>query len=144
MGKMFIPVIDYATDRSSVNIFVDSAITDPDFTLLFNAVNTIILDGQQQSQLIVDDPKDGTNSGAATNSFAVRETKWLFHYRDTDGDPHTLEVPCADLQYLQTSGELSLTTEPGLTLKTQFDSLARSKKGLNVTLEKVEHVGRNI
>lgn len=143
MGKLIIPVIDNTSENSSATLYVADAITDPNFTLLYDALAAIILDGLQQSILRVDALKDGSATGKATNKFAQRETKWLATFRDVNGDVGNFEVPCADLQYVLSSGELDLTAGVGLTLKTQFDALAISRKGLAVTLEKVVHVGRN-
>lgn len=142
MAKLVIPVIDFTNEKSTTTLYVDDAITDPDFTLLFNATDALILDGAQQSKLVTEAAKDGTDSGKATNSFAQREAKWLCTFRDSGGDVGSAEIPCPDLALVTVGGQLDLTAGVGLTFKTQFDSLARSRKDLAVTLEKVEHVGR--
>lgn len=142
MAKMIIPTIDYTNEKSTLTLYVEDAITDPNFTLLFNATDPLILDGEQQSKLVTEAGKDGADTGKATDPFAQRETKWLGQFRDSAGDVGTFEIPCADLQYVTVEGGLDLTAGVGLAFKTQFDSLARSRKGLTVTLEQMTHVGR--
>ena len=142
MAKMVVPVIDFTNEKSSVTLYVEDAISDPNFTLLYDALIAIILDGGQQSKLVTEAGKDGADVGKATDQFAQRESKWLGQFRDSAGDVGTFEIPCADLNFVTVGGELDLTQGVGLTLKTQFDSLARSHKGLAVTLEQVTHVGR--
>lgn len=142
MAKMVIPTIDFTNEKSSLTLYVDAAITDPNFTLLYNAAVAVMLDGLQESKLVVETAKDGTDTGKAADPFSQRETKWLAQFRDSGGDVGTFEMPCADLQYVTVGGQLDLTAGVGLALKTQFDALAESRKGLSVTLEQVTHVGR--
>lgn len=145
--KFKLPYQDYSEEISTTRFNVVSTITDLQFTDVFNAVTGVTLDGDQRSALVVDTPKDGTNSGPATNKSAQRENKWLVSYIDptNDGKAGKFEIPCADLSLLTANTDkMDLTAGAGLTLKTQLELYARSPADNAITVVSVRFVGRKL
>lgn len=81
------------------------------------------------------------------SAFAQREIKWLIRYTDnvTPNGNGTIEVPTADLQFVDGTGEyLDLAGTEGAAFETAFNDYQRSRLGNAVTLVSVQFVGRNL
>lgn len=145
MAVLRIPFIDASGETSSFQVNVDDAITDLNITALHGALLPLWIDGDQQSKLVVESLKDGTDAGKPANKLAQRENKFLFVYRSSNGDVLTREMPCADLT--ETSSDAStvdLDSGTGLAAKTQWDALVTDPAGNATTLEEIRFVGRNL
>ena len=82
-------------------------------------------------------------TGASSKS-AQRERKWLVRYHDAN-QSWRLEIPCADLQYLDDNNKeyLDLASTEGAAFKSAFEAFVLSPDGLATTVDSVQHVGRN-
>lgn len=145
--KLRLPYQDYSEEVSTVSMFVDAAITDLKITDLFNALVGVTVDGDQRATLVVDTPKDGTNSGPAANKLAQRENKWLVSYIDptNNGKAGKFEIPCADLTLVTANTDkMDLAAGAGLTLKTEVELSVESPAGNAITVTSVRFVGRKL
>lgn len=146
MASFKIPFIDASAERSTFQVNVSDLITDLDITALHAALFPLWIDGDQQSSLVVETDKDGTDQGKATNKLAQRENKFLFSYRDdTTGDLYSAELPCADLTETDSSASIvDLGSGTGLAAKNAWDTHVLSRVGNPTTLEEIKFVGRNL
>lgn len=143
MAKLILTNKDYSDEESQMQVYVADAITDPDITLLHNALVELAYDGWQQTILRIDAGKDGADGPKAANPESQREKKWLFRF--TGNKSYTREMPAAELTNLSSDGEdIDLTAGVGLAVKTEWDKSVLGDAGEATTLERVSFVGRNI
>lgn len=143
-NNVYIPIIDYSNEVSSVGIHVDAP-TDLQITAFFSAVNGVSLGTLEKSVLVEKTNKDAGSTTPPTDKFAQRELKWLCKYTDNVTLlRYRFEIACADADLLVGNTDMiDLTAGAGLALKTAFQAAAVSPDGNAVTLNSVEFVGRN-
>lgn len=83
---------------------------------------------------------------APVDDTAQRENKWLVSYEDDVlFNRHSIEIPCADTQFLTAGTDLAdLTATEMAAFVTAFEAYAKSPQGNAVTVLSIKHVGRNI
>lgn len=150
MGKALMTYRDYGTpgelstvtipivDLTDANIVAQTAAVDALRTAM-EAIMTV--DGPDQRSLVawVND-----TSVPTTNAFAQREIKWLVRYvDDTTGDPHYMEIPCADLSLLDETLNDRIDMQDPLTLAfiSAFEAVV-NVDGHSVTVENITYVSR--
>jgi len=146
MSKVAIPFVDYSDEGSTVRVWVDAAIGDAAISALFNAVVGVTIGNAQKSVLEISTDKDAGTLGPSSNPFAQRETKWLVRATDTvTGKRVTFTIPCADLAQLTAGTDFmdTGTGTPGETLVTSIEANVKSEFGNAITVNSIEHVGRN-
>lgn len=86
-------------------------------------------------------------SEPATSEEAQRESKWLVRYHETTGGlQHTCELPCANRTFLDPNNRGFAEMGDGAEVDafvTAFEAFVKSDAGLGVTVDSIEHVGRN-
>lgn len=146
MTTLHIPVIDYSGESSAADLSVDPAISDANITLLFNAVDGIVLGNIGQSTLNTAEAKDAGPGGAAADPFATRKGRWLLRYHDAVTlRKASLTIAAPALALLVGNTDFAnLAAGAGLALKTAFDANALGIDGNGAVLDSVEFRGRNI
>lgn len=146
MTKVAIPFLDASNEGSTARMYVADAIGDAAITALFNAVVGVTLGNAQKSVLESAIDKDAGTTGAPANQFAQREIKWLVKATDNvTGKNVTFSLPCADLDQLVAGSELldiGVGT-PGETLVNAINAIVLSDVGNAITVNSIQHVGRN-
>lgn len=147
-AKINIPIIDFSDEKSTASIYTDNGVfpLDAAITAWFDAVDGVSIGTLEKSVLANAEDKDVGSTAVPANQYAQRETKWLARYTDdVTLKRYQFEIPCANLALLAGNTDfMDLTAGAGLELKTQFESIGQSPVGNAVTLNSVEHVGRNI
>lgn len=146
MAKQQIPIYEYnaVPKYSTAEIYVADAIVDADLTTLFNAVAGIVDGNPGQSKLVTEADKDIGAGAPVADKNAQREVKWLVRYTDDVlGTSHSLEIPTADLDLLDTSGKfMDVSAGAGATFVTAFEAQAKSPAGNAVSFVSAEFVTR--
>lgn len=152
LGKSTITYNDYGAESSSVTVYSD-AITAANhdaqvaaLTSLVDAIAGITL-GLKIRQEYANFDQILSSQSEASDAFAQRETKWLVRYkRPTGTKVHKMELPCADLQFLDTNnkGYLDLSSTEGAAFVSAFEAFAKDPDGNTIEVISVQHVGRNI
>lgn len=86
-------------------------------------------------------------STPASDVNAQRERKWLVRYTDgTAMKSYKMEIPCADLTYLDANNReyADLTDTDVAAFVTAFEAFVLSQDGNAVTVDSIQHVGRNL
>lgn len=131
-------VVFTGADLNAGNIVAQSAAAD----LVRTTMEAITLGGLEKRQLVawVNDLKV-----EATDPFAQREMKWLVRYHDTvTTEPQRLEIPCADLQYLDpNASDRILMSDPDVAaFVAAFEAFQLSDAGNPVEIDQIVFVGR--
>jgi len=150
MGKFVITYRDYgtpgelstvtlpSTDINAANYDAQAAAADAVRT----AMEAIMLGGVQSRSLVA---WQNDTAVAPTDPFAQRETKWLVRYHETaSGAKHTLEIPCADLGYLDpNANDKILMTDPDVgDFIAAFEAYVKIGGSLAVEVDEILFVGR--
>jgi len=147
--------VDYTKEISSFSIGVNTLnaanlVTQQTAHIaLRDAINAITLGTLVQSETTVDRHRTASPGTAASEAEAQREKKWLVRYYDgTDFTQYTVEIPCADLSFLETHSDSIDMLDAGIAtewtdLKTAFEAVVRSPNGNAVVVTEVVYVGRN-
>lgn len=145
MADVAIPFVDFSNEGSTATIAVADAITDAAITSIFAAIVGVTLGNAQKSVLRTSVDKDAGTAGVPANAFAQREIKWLVRYTDNVTlKKYSREIPCADLALVvQGTDFMDLSAGPGLALKTALDTDMLSPDGNPISVDSVEHIGRN-
>ena len=146
MTKIAIPFVDYSDEGSAVRVWVADAILDAAISSFFAAVVAVTIGNAQKSVLESAVDKDAGTLGPSANPFAQRETKWLVRATDNvTGKRVTFTIPCADLAQLVPGTDFmdTGTGTPGETLVTSIEANVLSDVGNALTVNNIEHVGRN-
>ena len=152
LGKNTLTYNDFGAESSSVTVFSD-AITaanhDAQVAALGSLVTALegITIGLKVRQEYSNFDQILSSASEASNAFAQRETKWLVRYkRPTGTKVHKMEIPCADLAFLDTNnkGYLDLGSTEGAAFVSAFEAFATDPEGNAVEVISVQHVGRNI
>lgn len=146
MSKVAVPFTDFSNENSTMRVYVADAIGDAAITAIFDAVVGVTLGNAQKSVLETAIDKDAGTLGAASAPFAQRETKWLVRGTDTvTGKRVTFTIPCADLAQLVPGTDFLDTSaaSPGEALVTAIEANVKSDVGNAITVDSIEHVGRN-
>lgn len=139
---------DYDKEQSNLSLW-GTTLTAANFdaqntaaNALSSAIQAISIGRLAKHALIAYDTKDSALP-AATKP-AQREDKWILRYHDTSSRNYSVEVPCADSQFLATNSEFFDTTVQAWTdLKTAFEAYVKSPGDSSaVTLDSAQHVGR--
>jgi hypothetical protein len=150
MGKYVITYRDYGTpgelstvtfpgaDLTDTNIVAETTAAD----VLRAAMEALIVGGIEQRTMVawVNDTKI-----APTVPFAQRETKWLVKYHQTgSGDKHTLEIPTADLNYLDPNAndKILMTDTDVLAFIAAFEAYVKIDGSLAVEVDEILFVSR--
>lgn len=81
----------------------------------------------------------------AASPLAQRENKWLVSMVDTNGNPVSVTIPCADLTLLAADGENMDATLPVYTdLVSAIEAYGRSNDGEALTVTSVKFRGRTL
>lgn len=82
----------------------------------------------------------------AGSVWAQRQAKWEVHYHDNVTlETYQLEIPCPDLTLLTANSKrMNITSGAGATWKAAFEAIHKSPTGGAVTVDFVQHVGRNL
>lgn len=149
-GSFNYTLIDHDGEKSSVNVRMPE-VTDLNYSTaetqiatLISAVDAVTLcNPVKDTRTYVVTPYAGT---IPASGFAQREAKYVAHFVDTGGNRGTLEIPGADLSLLPANSDRLdiVSAGAGLNLKNAIEALHLSKAGLAVTVEYIEHAGRNI
>lgn len=149
MGKLNYTIVDHDGESSTVGMnSVDLtagnfAAEVAELDAVTDAIDAVIL-GTPRNKVIQAITEEIAGVLPA-NPFAQREIKWLVSGNDANGQPHTMEIPTADLQHLSANtGTMDLTAGVGLALKTALDTAWKTRTGVAITVNSVTHVGRNI
>lgn len=144
MANFTIPVVDYANKTSNATLPVADAITVPDTTAIFNAIDALLVGNLGQSTLDLATKKDAGPGGTPANQKAQRELKWLVHYHDdTTLAEHTLEIPCADADLIAgNTTNIDLGAGAGLAFVGAFETHCIAPvTGNAVSVDYVELIG---
>jgi hypothetical protein len=152
MGKLVLTYRDYGSvgERSTAifeGVDMTAANFDAQTTLqntLRDAVNGITLgELTRVARVAVESPQPGANPASP---FAQRETKWLVRYHDSvTGKRYSLELPCADLALLSTSGDdvADMTDAAVIAFVNAFESYIITGDGNAPEVDELRFVGRN-
>jgi len=146
MSNIRFNVKDNSNENSTFKIAVDDAISDANITALRDAIDGVSIGTVGQTYLDLSVAKDAGSQALPASPFAQRETKWLASYTDdVTGEAYKKEVPCADLSLIVAGTQaMNIAAGAGLTFKTQWDALVKSRDGNATTLQGAIHVGRNL
>lgn len=147
MAYLNIPVTDYGNENSSAALPIPDATSDPNITILFDAVDAIVLGNLGQSTINKATAKNAGPGGTPSDKFAHRKLKWLCRYHDAVTlEKRTLEIPCPDMSLLTANTDFAdLGAGAGLAFKSAFDGFVKSRRtGNAVVLDSVELVGRKL
>lgn len=81
----------------------------------------------------------------SADPYAQRENKWFVEYGNAN-NAYQMEIPCADLQFLDPDnrGFLDLGSTEGLAFKNGFEAFVVDEGGNPITVTSVKFVGRNL
>lgn len=156
MGKMTLTFRDYGEpgEKSTCQFpgpDMTSGNFDAELTLqntLRDATQAIVLGTlSKRVSVAVESPQPDTQPASP---FAQRETKWLVRYRNTlTGEKASLELPCADLQFLDgsTVDKADLTGPEMAAFVAAFEAYVLTPgtgvRDTNMEIYEIVHVGRN-
>lgn len=145
MAEVRVPFVDFSNENSVATIPVIDAISNANITAIFDAIVGVTLGNAQKSILSTAVDKDAGTAGVPANAFAQREIKWLVRFTDlVTLKKGSREIPCANLALVvQGTDFMDLSAGAGLALKTALDAHMRSTDGNAVSVDSVEHIGRN-
>lgn len=132
-------VVFTGVDLTNLNIVAESAAADA----LRLAAEAITLGGIQKRALVA---WENDTRVEPSDPFAQREMKWLVKYTDdVTSQKYQLEMPCADLQYLDpnNSDKALMTAGPVAAFVSAFEAFQKSPgDGNPVTVNEILFVGR--
>jgi len=153
-SDFYMKINDYTPEPSGVSLTgldLNAANFDAQITLaqdLVTAINNISIGlairwhVQHNTQINADE------SAAATNAFAQREAKWLVRYHgNVGGKKYRCEIPCPDLDLLDANNKGYMDLDDagvGAAFKSAFEAYVKDEFGNGVTVDSVQHVGRNV
>ena len=151
-GHHIVPINDYNSERSTVTVRgveLTAANFDAQYTAFvqfYDALLGITLGLRVGSKFGNDIPIVAADTPASDPN-AQRERKWLVRYSDaTAMKNYKMEIPCADLSYLDPNNReyADLTDLDVAAFVTAFEAFVRSPDGNTVTIDSIQHVGRNL
>lgn len=150
MGKYICTYRDYGTPGETSTVSFPSAdINETNYVAqaaaadaLRTAMEAIMIGGIDQRQLVawVED-----TAVAPTDPFAQREIKWIVKYHETaSGAKHDLEIPCADLAYLDPNAndKILMTDADVVAFISAFEGFVKREGTLDVEVDEILFVGR--
>jgi len=153
-SKLILRVNDYDPERSTVGaqgLTLTAANFDAQHSAAaaFVAGLTGICLGQNISWELAEVNEITANGKQpASSPLAQRENKWLVGYHETTGgEPHTMELPCADLTKLDPNNRAYAEIGDGAEVDafvTAFEAFIKSDSGLGVAVDWIKYVGRNL
>lgn len=137
--------IDYAKNKSTVGVYVPTAITNADALLLNAAIAGLSLGTNEEAAIIERVPVFDGASTAPTNKVASRSQKALVRYSDTvNNKDYSFTIPCADPNLkVGNTNMVDMANGAGLLLKTRFEAHAVSELGNPVVVNSIEIIGRS-
>lgn len=151
-GHHVIPFNDYGSERSTVTARgaeLTAVNFDAEYTKLvqfYDAIVGITLGLRVGAKFGNDIPVVAADTPSADPN-AQRERKWLVRYSDaTAMKNYTMELPCADLSFLDPNNkEYADMLDPAVaSFVSAFESLVLSPDDNAVTVDSIQHVGRNL
>lgn len=152
VGRNVVTFNDYDAEPSTVSCYstaVTAANHDAQVAALTSFIDAIvgITLGLKVRQQYGNVDQILAASSMATDPFAQREAKWLVRYkRPTGTDTLRMEIPCADLQFLDENnrGFLDLDGTEGAAFVSAFEAFVKDDGGNAVEVISVQHIGVNI
>lgn len=146
-AKLNLTFVDYAGKSATVGVHFPT-LTSGNFTVqsglmddLVAAIEGVSIGNLQKDSRLAGETKFAV--GNAANAFAKRSIKWLVRLVDTNGNPTTLEIPCADLSFAATNTDkLDTGTSEGAALVAALNAAAKSNDGETLTYVEAVAVGR--
>jgi hypothetical protein len=140
---------DYADETSTVGVHV-TEVTAANFdatvaaqAALLSAIEGVTLGNNFKGSMVANIVKD--QPAPATDPASQRELKWMVRAFDAvTYDVVTIELPCADTDYLESSNsdKMDISTGNGATLVTQIEATCLSKNGNALEVIEIVLVGR--
>jgi hypothetical protein len=152
IGWHVIPFNDYNAERSTVTVRateLTAANFDAQYSAFiqfYDAIVGITL-GLRIGAKFGNDIPIVAGDTPASDPNAQRERKWLVRYSDaTAMKNYTMELPCADLSYLDPNNReyADMTDLDVAAFVTAFEAFVISPDGNTVTVDSIQHVGRNL
>jgi len=151
-GWHVIPFNDYNGERSTVTVRgveLTAANFDAQYSALIQFYDAIvgITEGLRVGAKFGNDIQIVDNRTPASSPNAQRERKWLVRYTDgTAMKPYSMELPCADLTFLDPNNReyADMSDLDVAAFVAIFESFVRSPDGNAVTVDSIQHVGRNL
>lgn len=151
-GRHAIQFNDYNSERSTVQVnatTLTAANFDAQYAAFVSFYDAIVA--------ITEGLRVGANFGnaypivaantPASSPNAQRERKWLVRYRDgTALKDYQMELPCADLTFLDPNNReyADMSDTDVAAFVTAFEAFVISPDGNAVTVQSIQHVGRNL
>jgi len=148
-GEYNLTIADYGGERSNVAIrgidltAANFAAQEAMVAGILSGINGVIIGEVQATSFVA--LRASVSSDLPTDPFAQRENKWLVEAVDTvNGRPVRIEIPTADLQWLDANAETMDTSLTQYTaLKSALETYGRSVDGNAFTVQRVVYVARN-
>ena len=150
-GRYTLTYNDHGGEISSVGVHVDTPVEaeyddwNAELVVLRDAIEAVQLSAVRRKETRSNSVIKGSIQKAADPN-CQRENKWLVKAQDnTFGQAVDFEIPCADLTFLQTGEEyMDLTSTEGAALVAAIEATVRSLVGSNVTVIRIDYVGRDL